>query len=293
MEQLIINVTNIYRTKGERWINQLPDSLAALTDYWNLSDVIPVPNMTFNYVAKALFHQQKPVVLKMSCDRKSLENEKRALLNLNRQGSIDLIDYNRKYNALLLQQAIPGMTLKSIYPAQMDYVMDCYIKTMFRLHHPNLPKRIKHPHISEWLNALDKPQVSRIPTALLSRAIHLKNKLLSSLKTPILLHGDLHHDNILKHGNDWLAIDPKGVIGDREFEIAAFDFMYVSELANITDSKSIMEQRIEVLAQKSKLDAQRIKDWVFVRLILMAAWLLEDNDDPNWAIKLAEQLFET
>lgn len=107
------------------------------------------------------------------------------------------------------------------------------------------------------------------------------------------MHGDLHHDNILKHGNDWLAIDPKGVIGDREFEIAAFDFMYVSELANITDSKSIMEQRIEVLAQKSKLDAQRIKDWVFVRLILMAAWLLEDNDDPNWAIKLAEQLFET
>lgn len=291
MEELIVNITNIYGAGGERWINQLPDSLAALTEYWNLSDVIPVPNMTFNYVAKALLHQQKPVVLKMGYDKKSLENEKRALLDLNRQGSIDLIDYNRQYNALLLQQAIPGMTLKSIYPIQMDYAMDCYVKTMFRLHHPHLPQRIKHPHISEWLSELDKPEASRIPIALLSRAIHLKNKLLSSLKTPILLHGDLHHDNILKHGNDWLAIDPKGVIGDREFEIAAFDFMYVSELANIKDIKSIMEKRIEVLAQKSNLDAQRIKDWIFVRLILMAAWLLEDNDDPTWAIKLADLLF--
>lgn len=54
--------------------------------------------------------------------------------------------------------------------------------------------------------------------------------MLSSRKPFIFLHGDLHQDNILKQGNGWLAIDPKGVIGEAEFEIAAFDFMYIREL---------------------------------------------------------------
>nr|WP_302473958.1 aminoglycoside phosphotransferase family protein [Legionella sp. PL877] len=108
----------------------------------------------------------------------------------------------------------------------------------------------------------------------------------------IFLHGDLHHDNILKHGNGWLSIDPKGVVGEAEFEIAAFDFMYISELTSTKDVKNVFAKRLELLAQKSGLDAQRIKDWLFVRLILMAAWLTEDNGDPSWAIKLAELINE-
>ena len=100
----------------------------------------------------------------------------------------------------------------------------------------------------------------------------------------------MNHDNILQHGNEWLAIDPKGVVGEPEFEIAAFDFMYIAEQADKINVKILFEKRIELLAEKSGLDAQRIKDWVFVRLILMAAWCIEDKDDPQWAIKLAEIL---
>ncbi len=56
------------------------------------------------------------------------------------------------------------------------------------------------------------------------------------------------------------------------------------------DVKNIFEARVKLLAQKAHLNLQRIKDWVFVRLILMAAWHVEDNGDPSWAIKLAEAL---
>ena len=106
----------------------------------------------------------------------------------------------------------------------------------------------------------------------------------------IFLHGDLHHDNILKNDDQWLAIDPKGVVGESEFEIAAFDFMYINELSNMSDVKNIFEARVNLLSQKAHLNLQRIKDWVFVRLILMVAWHVEDNGDPSWAIKLAEAL---
>ncbi len=68
--------------------------------------------------------------------------------------------------------------------------------------------------------------------------------------------------------------------------------MYISELTSTKDVKNVFAKRLELLAQKSGLDAQRIKDWLFVRLILMAAWLTEDNGDPSWAIKLAELINE-
>ncbi|HHF7375822.1 aminoglycoside phosphotransferase family protein [Legionella bozemanae] len=292
MKKLKQNITNIYGAKGEHWLANLPVTIATLTDYWNLSEVIPVLNMTFNYVAKAILDGEQPVVLKISYDKKSIENEKQALMNLNSQGSIKLIDYNSKYNALLVQQAIPGITLKSLYPAQIDYVMDCYVQTMQKLHNKHLPKKQNDYHIADWLKALDTPTSKQIPAFILNRAIDLRNKLLSSLKSLVFLHGDLHHDNILKHGNAWLAIDPKGVVGEAEFEIAAFDFMYITELATTVNVKKIFAHRIDLLAQKSNLDAQRIKDWVFVRLVLMAAWLIEDNDDPSWAIKLATLLLD-
>ncbi len=50
----------------------------------------------------------------------------------------------------------------------------------------------------------------------------LAQELLLSQGEPVLLHGDLHHYNLLQHQDTWLAIDPKGVVGEREFEIGAF-----------------------------------------------------------------------
>lgn len=110
------------------------------------------------------------------------------------------------------------------------------------------------------------------------------------MTTEIFLHGDLHHDNILKNEDHWLAIDPKGIVGEPEFEIAAFDFMSINELAQMSDVKNRVEARVNLLAQKANLNPQRIIGWVFIRLILMAAWQIEDNGDPTWVIKLAEKL---
>ncbi len=284
------NITNLYGSQGAGWIANLPQLITTLTNHWDLSEVIAVSNMTFNYVAKAKLRTNVPVVLKISYDKQSILMEQQALASLG-LGSIQLIEYSSKYNALLLQQAVPGITLKSLYKEDPDYVMDCYIKTMQKLHHHQQPVHSNFPYVAHWLNAFDNPSL-QIPPVLLNKAITLRNRLLASPKQLILLHGDLHHDNILKHGNEWLAIDPKGVVGEAEFELAAFDFLYINELVTAPDVKKLFEKRVELLALKSGLEAQRIKDWVFVRLILMAVWFMEDNGDPSWAIKLAELIYE-
>ncbi|EKD54656.1 MAG: hydroxyurea phosphotransferase [uncultured bacterium] len=290
MKLLKQNIMNMAGEKGKAWIAHLPTMISELTDYWELKQVTPVDNMTFNYVAKAITCTNQPVVLKISCDKKNILDEIEALEYFDGNGSIRLISYHSMYHALLLQQAVPGTTLKSLYPSQVEYVMDCYIKTMKKLHNKPLSNKNNYRHIRDWLSAIDDLSDDVCPSYLIGKAITLKNKLLSSIKKEIFLHGDLHHDNILKNDDQWLAIDPKGVVGESEFEIAAFDFMYINELANMSDVKNIFESRVDLLARKAHLNLQRIKDWVFVRLILMAAWHVEDKGDPSWAIKLAETL---
>lgn len=285
-----INIQNIYGEKGKEWIANLAATVDVLAKHWRLTSLVPVDNMSFHYVVKAFTQDNQPVVLKIGCDQKSISAEKQALKYFNGVGAILLLDDYPKYNALLLQQAEPGISLKSLYSLQPENAMDCYVDVMRKLHSQSgtMPRRCIH--INNWLESIDRCVSNQIPQPLLKKAIHLKNKLLQTLTREIFLHGDLHHDNVIKNNDQWVAIDPKGVVGEAEFEIAAFDFLYVHNLADISDVKAIFETKVTQLAKKSHLDARRMKDWVFVRLILMAVWQIEDKENPDAAIKLAKML---
>jgi streptomycin 6-kinase len=81
------------------------------------------------------------------------------------------------------------------------------------------------PTVEDWGKGFDRYRASgdrRIPAELVKQAHHLYAELSSSQRDARLLHGDLYHDNILlDSGRGWLVIDPKGVIGELEYEIGA------------------------------------------------------------------------
>lgn len=74
-------------------------------------------------------------------------------------------------------------------------------------------------------------------------------------------------------------------IGEIEFEVAAFDIFAHSELS--TASTRVFLSRIDQLAKATQIDPTRLKSWFYVRLILSAAWSIEDKGDPSKALKLA------
>jgi streptomycin 6-kinase len=148
------NMNSIYGENGQHWVSNLPIIVEELSTLWELSNISPVDNMTFHFVAKAIRQNNQPVVLKVGFDENVISSEMQTLKYFNGQAAIQLIDYNAAHNALLLQQAMPGISLKSLYPLQLDLVMDCYVKTMLKLHQKSLPKIHDFPHIREWLNAI-------------------------------------------------------------------------------------------------------------------------------------------
>jgi len=97
-----------------------------------------------------------------------------------------------------------------------------------------------------------KQEVGLPSNTLVLEAISLFENLLNSTDESVPLHGDLHGDNILQHGNRWIAIDPKGYRGDLLYDLATFVRNPYQKLVQRPDAKQIMEARMQFLSKLSK-----------------------------------------
>jgi streptomycin 6-kinase len=104
-----------------------------------------------------------------------------------------------------------------------------------------------------------------------------------------VLHGDLHHGNVLDFGaRGWLAIDPKGLLGER-----GFDFANIFTNPDLDDPSrpvatepSRFARRIEIVADTAGLSRVRLLSWILAWTGLSAAWFLGDGDHRSAAIDL-------
>jgi streptomycin 6-kinase len=89
------------------------------------------------------------------------------------------------------------------------------------------PENHHFKSIFNWAEDLNKiptlfPQGIPFPTKLIDQAKALFADLIATQTSKMLLHGDFHNYNILSSDNEWRAIDPKGIIGEPEFDLAPF-----------------------------------------------------------------------
>lgn len=120
---------------------------------------------------------------------------------------------------------------------------------------------------------------------ILARAAATTRGLLADEREVTVLHGDLHHGNVLDFGpRGWLAIDPKRLIGDR-----AFDFANLLRNPD-PDAKVVPERfarRVIVIANAAGIERQRLLRWTLAFAGLSAAWLLDDGDSAELEVDLA------
>ena len=102
-------------------------------------------------------------------------------------------------------------------------------------------------------------------------------ELCDSQRAPRLLHGDLHHYNVLRdRERGWLAIDPKGVIGELEYELGAI-LRNPGELPGLFTDELVIRSRLDRLCSTLGLDLERALRWGFAQAVLSAIWEIEDG----------------
>ena len=88
-----------------------------------------------------------------------------------------------------------------------------------------------------------------------------------------LIHGDFHHHNILRHGDLYVAIDAKAMLGEPEFDVPSFLWNPLGS----TMTAERTDERIAAFAAAG-LDEARIRAWTVIR-----GTYLGICDDPDQA----------
>ncbi|EGY28014.1 Streptomycin 6-kinase, partial [Candidatus Regiella insecticola 5.15] len=106
-------------------------------------------------------------------------------------------------------------------------------------------------------------------------AAYLARSLLAKPEEVVVLHGDLHHGNILDSGSQgWLAIDPKGFLGERGFDFAN---IFCNPDADIATSPGRLMKQVMVVTKMAHLEQHRLLAWIVSWAALSAAWHIEDG----------------
>ncbi len=286
-------IVSIHGQSGQEWLDNIPTLQADLVERWSLRDIQPLPDLSYNYLVFGITSENLPVVLKMGVPHAALNAEIQSLREFDGKGAVRLIDADAHQGALLLERIIPGDDLRSMPDDQAATRMAAGVmKELWKAG----PTSAVFPGAADWcqgfqryleINQGDGP----LPSELVQQASKMADDLLNSSQNQLLLHGDLHHRNILKTAvNTWIAIDPQGVIGEPAFEVGALLLNPVPDLINWPNLKEIQKQRLIILEEELHIDGERLLAWSFVRAVLSAIWSVEDGGAWHYGIRVAEAL---
>ena len=188
-------------------------------------------------------------------------------------------------NALLLERAVAGISLANFARAGRDDEASRIIcAAVAALHAPRSLPPPDLVSLTKWFEALQP--AAAVHGGILRRSAETASELLATQRNVTVLHGDIHHDNILDFGpRGWLAIDPKGLRGERGFDYANLFCNPDHETATLPGR---LARRVELVAEAAALEPARLLRWILAWAGLSAAWLIDDGMSPQGALRVAE-----
>jgi streptomycin 6-kinase len=294
---------------GAEWLGQLPALVHHAVQRWGLSDVRPVPNLSYNFVAFA-HRGAEEVVLKAGPPNNELASELAALRLFDGQGCCRLLEAEDADYAFLLERLRPGKMLAELPDdAQATAIAAEVMLGLWRepsspSDSPSAPienggsRRGGFIQLSDWFAGLDelRPRfgggTGPFPRALVERVEIILPELFADPRPPVLMHGDFHHFNVLSSGRGWLVIDPKGVIGPRGYECGPLLINPWDAFGRGADPVGVTERRIAILSERLGMSQETILGWGICHALLSAWWDLSEGAGEDYSIRCGEAFLQ-
>lgn len=181
--------------------------------------------------------------------------------------------------AVLLERLDPGEQLVHLVRhGEDDEATRILAGVIEKLAHHTPPEEC--PSVADWGRGFDRYVSSgdaQISRGLVREARTVYKEMVASQGPAMLLHGDLQHYNVLfdRH-RGWVVIDPKGVVGELEYEIGAL-LRNPVQLPELFTNRAVVARRLDILTSLLPLDRTRILKWSFAQAVLSAIWDGEDG----------------
>lgn len=287
-------VVRTHGAAGRAWLAALPDTLRECQARWGLELDEPFANLSYNLVLPGRTAAGAESVLKVGVPCRELLTEVAALEVFDGHGAVRLLDHEAARGMLLLERIMPGTLL---YEVQRDPAATGTAATLMRQLWRTPPVEHSCLALTVWFRAFERFRQQfgdgngPFPAGLIARAERTFVALNSSSQQSVILHGDLHHGNILFSADKgWLAIDPKGLCGDPGYEVGTFMLNQLPVGATDAETLDVMAQRLLIFADELQMERARLARWAFCHAVLSALWSLEDGDDWRATIRLAQLL---
>jgi streptomycin 6-kinase len=276
---------------GRHWLEQLPRILADAASRWSLDLQAPFTNLSFNYAAPAVrLDDGTPVVVKAGFipPDKELISEVAALTHWNGRGAVRLLESDLDQGILLLERLVPGRPLAEVEEDEEALSIAAGVLQQLWRSEPPPPPSVSSsspfPLTSDWGKGFARLRshfggTGPFPASLVERAERLWSELEDSKAEPsIVLHGDLNFGNVLSAEREpWLAIDPKGIIGEPVYDTGIFLRDPVDRILAAAHPDRFLARRIDQLAECFGFERTRIRDWGLAQAVLSAWWSIEDE----------------
>ena len=188
-------------------------------------------------------------------------------------------------NALLMERASGNQSLTTMARAGRDSEASqilCSVANQLHQHQPPYPAPLVP--LKEWFSDLE-PAAAKYG-GVFFECSKIASRLLADQHDEVALHGDIHHGNVLDFGKrGWLAIDPKGLVGERGFDYA--NIFCNPDIAIATQPGRLMKQ-VKVISEAASLNPDRLLQWIAAWAGLSAVWSFIDKMDPEPAVTMAK-----
>jgi len=281
----------VHGAEGVLWAHNLRATIDDLAPRWSFTLGATIEPLSYSFVAAATASDGTAAILRVGYPDEEQRGALRAMVLYRGEGAARVIEHDYDLGAMLLERVTPGTPLSRAVPDDAATVIAA--RAMKRLWR-QLPAGHEFYGLRRWTRELadfpldGAPGFQRLPRDIVVRAQRMLEELLASEGPPVLLHGDLHHENILDAGGGrWLAIDPKGLAGEREFDIGAFMMNPIPGLLAMDNPREVLERRLDTFTAELGLDSDRLRAWTFVYPVLSACWSAKGGDG-SYAIRVAE-----
>jgi streptomycin 6-kinase len=259
------------------WVDRLPGLLTGLLEEWQLTRDGWMMHGYCSLVAPVRTVSGGPAVVKLTFDGdEESQHEHLALQHWAGRGTVRLLRADPYRRALLLER-LHQETLADLWDLEAcEVVAGLY----GRIHVPALPQlQPLTAYVDRWAGDLAAlPRNAALPRRLVEQAVSLARDFVADpASVGTMIHGDLHYTNVLAGDREpWLVIDPKPMSGDPHYELAPMLWNRFEELPAGAGVRDGVRARFHALVDHAGLDEHRARDWVVVRMLVNAAYRLED-----------------
>ena len=264
------------------WKARAPALAAECAEEWSLRLGKPYEYAFVSLAVRAELPDGAPAVLKVGFPHHESEHEADALRHYDGRGAVRLLAMDRVRNALLLERCEPGTALLELADeAEAFRTAASLLRRLWRPPASGHPFRTVAEEAARWVEELPRHWDAfgrPFERELLDEGVAALHELPATQGELVVCHQDFHRGNVLSAQREpWLAIDPKPLVAEREFDTAAL----------LRDGQGELAFCLELLAGELALDRERMRRWSLAHTL---AWGFSEDGPIADHVEVARTL---